>query len=213
MSSLGQKRFYTLEEYFSLAKNSEERYEYWHGEIFCMSGGSKEHAFIATNVARRLGNQLEGRNCRVINSDMAIKVPTAPPLRYADLSVACGGLEFETVNGIDLLINPILLVEVLSGTTQRFDRHQKFEFYKSIPAFREYLLITQYQPSITQYLKQGDGTWQGSEVIGLDSQIYLPSIDCTLQLSEVYQSGARKPPLQFCFSKISGGMNRVLKEK
>lgn len=187
MSSLRKQRFYTLQEYYSLVKESDERYEYWNGEIFCMSGGSKEHAFIATNIARRLGNQLEGRNCRVTNSDMAIKVPTAPPFRYADLSVACGTLEFETINGIDLLVNPILIVEVLSSTTGRFDRHQKFEFYKSIESFREYLLIAQDQPSIVQYVKQEDGSWQGNEVIGVDSEIYLPSINCHLLLREVYQ--------------------------
>lgn len=152
-----------------------------------MSGGSKEHAFIATNVARRLGNELEGRNCRVMNSDIAIKVPAAPPLRYADLSVACGRLEFETVNGIDLLVNPIVLVEVLSGTTKRYDRHLKFDLYKSIESFQEYLLIAQDQPSITQYVKQADGTWQGNEVIGADSEIYLPSINCHLLLRQVYE--------------------------
>ncbi|KAF0248034.1 MAG: hypothetical protein FD167_2563 [bacterium] len=187
MSTLRKKRFYTLEEYYSLVKQSDERYEYWNGEIFCMSSGSKEHAFIATNIARRIGNQLEGRNCRVANSDMAIKVPTAPPFRYADLSVACGTLEIENINGIDLLVNPILLVEVLSNSTERFDRHKKFEFYKSIESFREYLLVSQDQPSIVQYVKQDNGNWQASEVTGLDSEIYLPSINSRLLLREVYQ--------------------------
>jgi Uma2 family endonuclease len=187
MSSLRQKRFYTLEEYFSLVKNSDERYEYWHGEIFLMSGASPEHVFITDNVLNSLSRQLSDRNCRAMSSDIRLKVPTAPPFRYADISVACGKLEFEEIDGLKSLVNPIMLVEVLSTSTERFDRHKKFEFYKSIESFREYLLITQNQPSITQYIKQGDGTWQGNEVIGLDSQIHLPSIDCTLRLSEVYQ--------------------------
>jgi Uma2 family endonuclease len=80
-----------------------------------------------------------------------------------------------------------LLVEVLSGSTERFDRQQKFEFYKSIESFQEYLLVAQQQASIVQYIKQADGSWQGNEVIGLDSQIYLPSINCHLLLREVYK--------------------------
>lgn len=187
MLSLRKIRFYSLEEYYLLVKNSSEKYEYWNGEIFCMSGRSKEHAFIATNVAKRLGNELESRNCRVANSDMAIKVPTAPPLRYTDLSVACEALEIETVNGIDLLVNPILLIEILFNTTERYGRHLKFEFYKSIESFQEYLLIAQDELSITQYVKQADGSWQGNEVIGLDSEIYLPSINCRLLLKQVYE--------------------------
>lgn len=187
MPSALKQRFYTLEEYFSLVKNSDERYEYWHGEIFLMSSASPEHVMITDNVLTLLKNQLASRNCRPFSSDIRLKVPTAPPFRYADISVACGKLEFEEIDGLKSLVNPIMLIEVLSSSTERFDRHKKFEFYKSIPTFKEYLLITQNQPSITQYIKQDDGTWQGSEVIGIENQIYLPSIDSTLRLSEVYQ--------------------------
>lgn len=187
MSSLPQQKFYTLPEYFTLVHNSAERYEYWHGEIFLMSGASPEHVFITDNILTSLNIQLVGRNCRAMSSDIRLKVPTAPPFRYADISVVCGKREFEEIEGLKALVNPVLLIEVLSNTTERFDRHKKFEFYKSIPSFREYLLVTQGQPSITQYVKQDDGTWQPQEVIGLESQIYLPSIACTLALKDVYQ--------------------------
>lgn len=187
MSALRKQRFYTLVEYYSLVKKSEERYEYWNGEIFLMSGASPEHVMIADNILTLLKNQLTGRNCRPFSSDIRLKVPSAPPFRYADLSVVCGSLQFEKVDGIDILVNPILLVEVLSSTTERFDRHQKFEFYKSIESFQEYLLIPQNQASITQYVRQADNSWQGNEVIGLENTIHLPSINCDLLLSQVYE--------------------------
>lgn len=188
MSSLRKQRFYTLKEYYQIVKESDERYEYWNGEIFLMSGASPEHVFIADNVLTILKNQLKGRNCRPFSSDMRLKVPTAPPFRYADVGVACGELVFEEIDSLKALVNPILLLEVLSSSTERFDRQKKFEFYKSIESFQEYLLVAQNQASIIQYVKQADGSWQGNEVIGLDSQIYLPSIDCSLVLREVYES-------------------------
>ncbi|KAF0247525.1 MAG: hypothetical protein FD167_3074 [bacterium] len=178
MSTLRKQRFYTLEEYYSLVKQSDERYEYWNGEIFLMSGASPEHVMVADNILTLVKNQLRGQNCRPFSSDIRLKVPSSPPFRYADISVACGELIFEDIGGLKALVNPILLVEVLSNSTERFDRQKKFEFYKSIESFREYLLIAQDQPSIVQYVKQDNGTWQASEVTGLDSEIYLPSINC-----------------------------------
>src|SRR5438045_2514315 len=132
------KRFYTLEEYFALVKESEERYEYWNGEIFLMGGASPEHVFITDNVMRSLGNQLAGRNCRAMGSDMRIKVPAAPPFRYADVTVACEPFKFEEIGGLKVLVNPILLIEVLSHSSERSDRSKKFTLYQSIPSFREY---------------------------------------------------------------------------
>lgn len=191
MSSLRKQRFYTLQEYFSLVKESDERYEYWNGEIFLMSGASPEHVMIADNLLTLLKTQLRGHNCRPFSSDIRLKVPTAPPFRYADISVACGEFIFEDIEGLRALVNPIFLVEVLSSSTERFDRQKKFEFYKSIESFREYLLVAQDQASIVQYVKQEDGSWQGNEVVGLDSEIYLPSINCRLLLREVYQDVLR----------------------
>jgi Uma2 family endonuclease len=187
MSSLRKLRFYTLQEYYSLVKESEERYEYWNGEIFLMSGASPEHVFITDNILNSLATQLRGRNCRAMSSEIRLKVPSSPPFRYADISVGCGELIFEDIDGLRALVNPVLLVEVLSSSTERFDRQKKFDFYKSIESFREYLLVAQDQASIVQYVKREDGSWQGNEVIGLGSEIYLPSINCRLLLREVYQ--------------------------
>lgn len=185
--SVEQKPFYTLTEYFALEKTSKERYEYWDGQVFCMSGGSQAHSDISDNVYALLRNQLAGRGCRAMTGSMPIKTGLVPPYKYPDGSVTCGEREFEKIDGIDVLTNPILIVEVLSPNTERIDRGPKFTLYKAIATFQEYLLIAQNAPRITQFIKQADDQWQPQVVTGLDSSIYLPSVDCTLALSEVYQ--------------------------
>lgn len=179
--------FYTLEEYFHLVKNSEEKYEYWNGQIFLMSGGSEQHTLITDNVLTALKLQLRDRNCRAMSGDTAILVPNAPPFRYSDGLVVCGSLTFENMGGIAALTNPILIVEVLSPSSQNYDRGAKFTLYQSIPSFREYLLIEQSQPRIIHYIKQDDGNWTPSEILGLESNINLPSIGCTLMMNDIYQ--------------------------
>ena len=181
------KRKYTLEEYFTLELSSNERYEYWNGAVFCMSGVSENHALIETNLITLLNNKLRGRGCRVFPANMRIKVPSLPPYRYADLSALCGTPIFEKIGGVDVLINPTLIVEVLSDSTEAYDRGDKFTHYKSIPNFREYLLVAQHRSHITQYVKQDDGSWRYGEVNEMSARLHLPSVDCLLQLHEVYQ--------------------------
>lgn len=178
---------YTLEEYLALERASEVKYEFWHGEIFAMSGGTLGHNLLMDNVAALLRQALQGKPCRVFSSNFQIKVPAAPPYRYADGSVVCGKIDVERFNGNDLLLNPVLLYEVLSPSTEGFDRGDKFTYYKSIPSLSEYLLIAQHRPHITQYVKQPDGTWAYAEVNGLDDRLYLPSLDVTLYLRDVYE--------------------------
>src|SRR5262249_33932501 len=130
---------------------------------------------------------LRKKGCEVFTSNMQIKVPAAPPYRYADGSVVCGKVEVERFSGNDLLLNPLLIYEVLSPSTEGFDRGDKLTYYKSIPSLREYLLIAQHRPHITQYVKQSDRSWGYTEVNDLGDTLYLPSVDVTLRLSEVYQ--------------------------
>jgi Uma2 family endonuclease len=181
------RRKYTLEEYFDLELSSDGRCEYWNGEIFSMSGVSESHAQIEVNLIASLRTRLRERPCRVFPANMRIHVPTLPPYRYADLSVVCGQPAFEKTGGVDVLANPVLIVEVLSETTEAYDRGDKFTHYKSIPAFREYLLIAQHRPHVTQYVKQEDGTWSYCEINDLAATIALPSIDCVLGLRDIYQ--------------------------
>ncbi|HYT49889.1 MAG TPA: Uma2 family endonuclease [Pyrinomonadaceae bacterium] len=176
---------YSLEDYFELERTSEEKWEWFNGEVFCMSGVSPNHGLVEINFAALLSNKLEGRNCRVFPADIRIKTPVAPPYRYADLSVLCGRPIYENIGGVETLTNPELIVEVLSRSTEAYDRGDKFTYYKSIPSLREYLLVAQHRPHISQFVKQSDDSWNQTEVNDLAASLYLPSIDCTLALNEV----------------------------
>ena len=184
--SVRVKPRYTLEEYFELELASEERYEYFNGEVFCMSGVSPNHAQIESNLITALNNELRKRGCRVFPANIRIKVPAAPPYRYPDLAVVCEKPIYEEIGGIEALTNPVLLVEVLSPSAEAYDRGDKFTYYKSIPSFREYLLVAQHRPHITHYVKQSDDKWDYAETNDLTAGLYLPSVDCTLTLGEVY---------------------------
>lgn len=186
MSTQPQHR-YTLEEYLALERESEVKYEYWDGEIFAMSGGTLAHDLIMWNASNSLGTQLAGKDCRVFTDNMQIKVPAAPPYRYADGSVVCGTIAVERFNGADLLLNPILIIKVLSPSTEAYDRGDKFTHYKSIPSFREYLLIAQHRPHVTHYVKSDTGKWDYEEINDLGSSIYVTSIDCSLALADIYR--------------------------
>lgn len=185
--STASKHFYTLDEYLALERASDTRYEFYNGEIFAMSGGSLQHDVITGNAYNALRAALQGKNCRVFTGNMQIKVPAALPYRYPDVSVVCGPIQTERFNGNDLLVNPTLLVEVLSSTTEGYDRGDKFTFYKSIPNFREYLLLAQHRPHVAQFVRQPDGKWLHTEVNELGAGLYLPSLDCTLSLNDVYE--------------------------
>ncbi|HJQ34843.1 MAG TPA: Uma2 family endonuclease [Pyrinomonadaceae bacterium] len=181
------ERRYTLEEYLELDRTSEERLEFWDGEVFCMSGGSEAHVEIEANLIAFLSPQLRDRGCRVFTGNMRIKVPSAPPYRYGDFSALCGKAEFEKIGGVDALTNPQIIVEVLSPSTETYDRVDKFTHYKSIPTLSEYLLVAQHRPHVTRLFKQEDGLWVHTELNDLDSTLELSSLGCALPLSEIYR--------------------------
>jgi Uma2 family endonuclease len=167
--SLQSQHHYTLEEYLALERESEVRYEYWNGEVFAMSGGTLYHDRIMGNVFDLLRTQLRRKGCEVFTNNMQIKV------------------EVERFNNNDLLLNPVLLWEVLSPSTEAYDRGDKFTYYKSIPSFCEYLLIAQHRPHITHYAKQQDNVWAYEEVNDLNDSLSLSAIGCILMLSDVYR--------------------------
>jgi Uma2 family endonuclease len=187
MSAIPRRR-YTLEEYIELDKNSEGRLEYFDGEVVDMAGGSLNHNRITRNIIRSLENKLEGGGCEALPADMRVKVPKAFPYRYPDLTVVCGEPIIEEIQGQEMLVNPVLIVEVLSPSTEAYDRGRKFSAYQSIASFQEYLLVAQDRPHVTRYLRQPDGQWLRSEVEGLDGVVRLASLEVMLPLSEVYLS-------------------------
>ncbi len=181
------KQHYTLAEYFALELASEEKYEFWNGEVFCMSGASLGHNQIARNLGTALDTQLRERGCQTFPADLRIKVPTYPPYRYPDLTALCGQPKIEKIGGLDMLVNPALIVEVLSSSTEAFDRGDKFTYYKSIPSFSEYLLIAQHRPHISQFIKKGNGAWTFMEFNALTDTVQCASVPCVLALREVYR--------------------------
>jgi Uma2 family endonuclease len=182
------KRRYTLDEYLALERESDARLEFWEGEVFEMSGGTLGHERTMGNAFDLFRSQLRSSDCTVFGSNMQIKTPAAPPYRYADGSVVCGKIEVERFNGNDLLLNPLLVYEVLSPSTEAYDRGDKFTHYKSILSLREYLLIAQHRPHVTHYVKQEDGSWSYSEINGFEGVVNLPTLGLTLKLSDLYRN-------------------------
>ncbi len=178
---------YTLEEYLELDAKSEARLEYWDGEIFDMSGASDNHDHIEGNVFWYMKLRTKERGCRTFTANMRIRVPTMPPYRYGDVSALCRQPQFVKVGGVDVLTNPALIIEVLSTSTESYDRGDKFTHYKSIPSFCEYLLIAQHRPHVSQYLRQDDGSWLQREYNDLAEVLTLTSVGCELSLREIYE--------------------------
>jgi Uma2 family endonuclease len=181
------RHYYSLDEYFALEHAGDARYEYWDGDIYCMSGGSREHGRISSNVHYRLRQRLEGGPCQAFTADTAIWTPSPPPYRYPDASAACGELKYKSVRGVDALMNPVFVVEVLSPTTAARDQAEKFAAYQAIPGFAEYLLVSQDEPRVTHYTKQAEGLWSREDVSGLDAALTLSSVDCRLPLADIYE--------------------------
>lgn len=178
--------YYRLEEYFALEAAGEARYEYWNGDVLCMSGGTPQHAAISFNIAYQMRRKLRRSGCRVFNADMAIKTPLAPPYRYPDASVVCGKPVYEKVDKFDTLTNPTIIVEVLSPSTLILDKTLKRDAYQAIPSLQEYLLIAQDAPQITHYLRQ-DEQWLRQDYGGLATTFELPTLGCQIGLSEIYE--------------------------
>lgn len=195
------KHKYSLEEYLEMDANAEARLEYWEGEIFDMSGVSKRHARIEINLTMHLGLRLAQRGCLIFPANMRLRVPSLPPYRYGDLTALCGQDQYVNIGGLDVLTNPALIIEVLSTSTESYDRGDKFTHYKSIPSFCEYLLIAQHRPHVAQYIRQEDGSWLQREFNELADVVKLTSVECDLSLQEIYEhvifdAAAKNPHLR-----------------
>ena len=184
MSSVLKQTHYTAEEYLTLERSVSYKSEFHDGQIYAMTGASREHNLITVNIARELSVQLKRRPCEAYMNDMRVKAAEARSYHYPDIVVVCGTPQFEDAQ-VDTLLNPTLLIEVLSPSTEAYDRGGKFAHYRKIPTLCEYLLVAQDQPSIERYVRQGD-VWILSEAVGLEASAPLQSIGCILSLREVY---------------------------
>jgi len=185
MSSQPKSR-YTPEEYLALERKADYRSEYFAGEIFAMSGASERHNLIVGNVFAALHAQLRNRSCKVYASDLRVKVNPTGLYTYPDVVALCDEPQFDD-DQKDTLLNPTVLIEVLSPSSEAYDRGGKFEHYRKLSSVTEYVLISQEKPHVEHYVRQPDNQWLLSEASGLSDTIQLPSINCILALSEVYE--------------------------
>jgi Uma2 family endonuclease len=194
-------RRYTVEEYFEIERGSNERHEYIEGliiplsELLAMAGGSFNHGLIAGNVARGLGNRLQNGPCRVVQSELRVRIPRRSLYVYPDVVVVCDKPEFDPERKAgDSLTNPRIVVEVLSPSTERYDRGDKFKRYLELDSLREYVLISQVEPSVESFLRQDDGSWRLDFVKGLDAVAKFRSLSIELPMSEIYATVEFPPP-------------------
>lgn len=186
MSTLS-KTFLTPEEYLELERKAEYKSEYYNGEMFAMSGASRKHNTIAMHLYGLVDQHLRGKKCQAYPSDMRVLVVAGGLYTYPDLSAVCEAPQFADAQ-VDTLLNPTLLVEILSPSTENYDRGNKAKLYREIPSVKEILLIAQDRFDVELYRRQPDGTWVIFNAVGLDASVNLTSIDCTLHLHELYEN-------------------------
>lgn len=180
------KTFLPVEDYLAGERVSDTKHEYYAGEVFAFAGGSEQHNLIAGNVYASLHSQLRKRSCTVYPSDMRVSIPRTGLYTYPDVVAVCGAAQFEDQER-DTLLNPTIIVEVLSPSTEMYDRGKKFQNYRTINTLAEYLLVAQDAYRIEHYVRQPDQQWLLSEATSLDQTIELPSITCSLALADVYE--------------------------
>jgi Uma2 family endonuclease len=181
------KHKWTVEEYLAFERDSEIRHEFLDGEIFAMTGASENHILITANTLATLHTQLRKRPCKVYATDMRVQVSKTGLYTYPDVVVACETPQF-TDETPPSLINPTVVIEVLSPTTENYDRGKKFQHYRKLASLQEYVLVAQDSPNIEHYVRQSDGKWTlFSDASELDETINLPSIGCILALADVYE--------------------------
>lgn len=183
MASLPQAR-YTPEQYLELDREAEHRSEYVNGEILAIAGASREHNLVVTNLVREASLALRGHPCETYSNDVRVQV-NQTRCTYPDVVVACSQPNF--LDGqLDTLTNPIVIMEVLSPTTAQDDRSWKFAHYRRLETLTDYVMLSQFQPFIEHYTRQGD-RWVLTEIAGLDAILRLPSIGCDLPLPAIYE--------------------------
>jgi Uma2 family endonuclease len=194
-SALPQEKFITPEEYLALDRAARQRSEYYDGEMFLMAGASRKHNIIAINASTLLNVALRDSPCEVYASDMRTRIRRSANYVYPDVVVACEEPEFDDENA-DVLLNPTVVVEILSPGTEKRDQGLKFDLYRRAPSLKEYLLLKQHIPHAMLYQRQRDDSWLLRDFIGLESVVPLEAIGCELKLADIYHKVKFKQPLE-----------------
>lgn len=188
MSALPEPRhLYSLDDYFALETASDQRHEYYRGEVFAMSGGSANHNRISVDVATALTGALAGKTCEVFVADLRLLVKRRQLYTYPDVMVVCGKLEYAQ-NRTDLITNPTLIVEVLSPSTENYDRGKKFNFfYRTVESLKEYILIDQDRVLVEHLRRSDEQTWLLKVLEDLSDTLFLESIGVSIPVGEIYR--------------------------
>lgn len=185
MSSLGAQTIYSPEEYLYLERKATFKSEYLRGGILAMAGASLAHTLITVDITTELNIQLRGKECKVVSNDLRVKTVQQVSYLYPDVVIFCGEPEFEDET-FDTLLNPVIIIEVLSPSTEIYDRTEKFESYKQIATLKEYILVSQDKVKVEHHQIQ-DSQWKLREYQELQDTFTLSSIGCKLSLNDVYR--------------------------
>jgi Uma2 family endonuclease len=181
-----RRHVFSFEDYVDIAERSELRVEYWEGVIFDMSGGSPRHSAICRNILRAIANQLRGKTCSAFESNLRVRSLPANRATYADVTVVCGPLKIDPADRTkQTVLNPTVLIEVLSPSTESDDRGPKLDGYKLIASVQAVVLVAQDRPDVQVHTRRGDGSW--AQARHGDGAVVLDAIGCRLLLDEIYE--------------------------
>ena len=179
------RHYLTPEEYLALERQAPTKSEYLHGEVYAMAGASFAHNMIASNTLVSLVPQLKRRSCTAHSSDLRVNVRATSFYAYPDIVVVCGQPQFEDRHR-DTLVNPTVIFEILSRSTEGYDRGEKFANYRTLESMTDFIMISQHRPLVEHYARQPDETWLLTSYEGLKAVLLLPSIGCELPLADIY---------------------------
>lgn len=182
----------TAAEYLARERTAEFKSEYYRGETFAKAGASREHNTVKENLIVELGTRLKGSPCRTYSSDQRVKVSATGLFTYPDIVIVCGKAEYAPEDK-DTLLNPVAVIEVLSPSTEAYDRGAKFRQYQQLPSVREYVLVSQDEPVVERFVRQADGTWALTVVTGLAGEFAFHTVPVRMGLADVY-NGVEFPP-------------------
>jgi Uma2 family endonuclease len=187
MSTAPDFRRFTLREYFDWEETQTTKHEFYRGEVFAMAGASLPHIRISRNILTQLTQQLEGRECEAFGSDLRVRVDAVDLSTYPDITIVCGEPKIDPVDR-HAITNPRVIFEVLSKSTENYDRGDKFEFYQHLESFREYVVVSQKEPRIVHYVRQDDGAWKYRLLPGMNETLRLETVGCELPFAMIYRN-------------------------
>jgi Uma2 family endonuclease len=194
MALPAEKKRVTVEEYLRQEESALERHEFHDGEVLAMAGNSYDHSVIASNLNRIIGNLLQGKPCRPLNGNIRVSIPSISRYLYPDLVVFCDRARLDPADrSAGSILTPRVVIEVLSKSTEAYDRGKKFSYYREVESMREYVLVSQYSPTVETFFRQ-DRDWAFGSAQGLETALTLKSLDISIPLREIYADVEFPPP-------------------